>query len=53
VTELDVKEHDRSLSIRERDRRVADEARRYLDIAMDEPAVKPGRANPKPRLEIA
>lgn len=40
VTELDVKEQNLSLPVRERDRRVADEVRRYLDIALDEPAVR-------------
>lgn len=40
ITELDVNEHDRRLSLRERDARVADEVRRYLDIVLDEPKVK-------------
>lgn len=39
VTELDVREHDLSLSLAERDRRVAEEVSRYLDIVMDQPAV--------------
>lgn len=40
ISELDVKEVDLQLPIEERDRRVADEVRRYLDIALDEPAVR-------------
>jgi endo-1,4-beta-xylanase len=40
VTELDVNEHDRGLSLRERDRRVADETRRYLDIVLAHSAVR-------------
>lgn len=40
VTELDVKERDYRASREERDRRVADEATRYLEIALDQPAVK-------------
>lgn len=40
ITELDVKEDDQSLPIAERDQRVADEVRRYLDIVLDEPAVR-------------
>jgi endo-1,4-beta-xylanase len=40
VSELDVKEHDYRASTRERDQRVADEVARYLDIVLDEPAVK-------------
>lgn len=40
ITELDVKEADLSLPVRERDRRVADEVRRYLEICLDEPAVR-------------
>jgi endo-1,4-beta-xylanase len=40
VTELDVKEADIRLPLEERDGRVADEVRRYLDIALDQPAVR-------------
>lgn len=40
ITELDVKEHDLSASIAERDRRVSDEVRRYLDIALAQEAVE-------------
>jgi len=40
VTELDVKEHNISKPVTERDQRVADEARRYLDIVLDYPSVK-------------
>lgn len=40
ITELDVKEDDLTVSIVERDQRVADEVRRYLDIVLDEPAVQ-------------
>lgn len=40
VTELDVKERDISGSLSERDQRVADEAKRYLDIVLDYPCVK-------------
>jgi endo-1,4-beta-xylanase len=39
VTELDVREHELGLPLAERDRRVADEVRRYLDIVMAQPAV--------------
>ena len=39
ITELDVKEADPGLPVVERDRRVADEVRRYLDIVLQEPAV--------------
>ncbi len=39
ISELDVQERDASLPLAERDRRVADEVRRYLDIALDQPAV--------------
>jgi endo-1,4-beta-xylanase len=39
VTELDVQERDPSLSIDERDRRVADETARFLDIVLDQEAV--------------
>jgi endo-1,4-beta-xylanase len=40
ISELDVKEHDLSLSLQERDRRVADEAKRYLSAALSQRAVK-------------
>lgn len=40
VSELDVKERDYRASTDERDRRVGDEVARYLDIALEEPAVK-------------
>jgi endo-1,4-beta-xylanase len=40
ITELDIPERDVSLSIEERDRYVADEAARYLDVVLDEPAVE-------------
>lgn len=40
VTELDVKERDFRPSRAARDRLVADEARRFLDVALAEPAVK-------------
>lgn len=39
VTELDVLEHDRTLSLEARDARVADTTARFLDIVLDEPAV--------------
>lgn len=39
VTELDVQERDVALPVRERDRRVADETARFLDIVLAEPAV--------------
>jgi len=39
VTELDVREHDLKAPIELRDRRVADEVRRFLDVALAEPAV--------------
>jgi endo-1,4-beta-xylanase len=39
LTELDVRERNLSLPVEERDRRVADEVRRYLDVVLDEPAV--------------
>jgi endo-1,4-beta-xylanase len=39
VTELDVQERDLSLPIAERDRRVADETARFLDIVLDQEAV--------------
>jgi endo-1,4-beta-xylanase len=40
ITELDVKEYDHGAPLDERDRRVADETRRFLDIALAEPAVR-------------
>lgn len=40
ITELDVKEVDRSASVQLRDRRVADEVHRYLDVVLAEPAVR-------------
>jgi endo-1,4-beta-xylanase len=40
ISELDVKEADLTLPLGERDRRVADEVRRYLDIVLQEPAVR-------------
>jgi endo-1,4-beta-xylanase len=39
LTELDVRERDLSLPVEQRDRRVADEVKRYLDVVLDEPAV--------------
>jgi endo-1,4-beta-xylanase len=39
LTELDVRERDLSLPIEERDRLVAREVTRYLDVVLDEPAV--------------
>ncbi len=39
LTELDVRERDLSLPLDERDRRVAAEVARYLDVVLDEPAV--------------
>lgn len=39
LTELDVRESDLSLPIEERDRLVAREVSRYLDVVLDEPAV--------------
>ena len=39
LTELDVRERDLSLPVEERDRRVAREVTRYLDVVLDEPAV--------------
>jgi endo-1,4-beta-xylanase len=39
VTELDVKEADYVASVQQRDRMVADETRRYLDIVLSEPNV--------------
>jgi len=40
ITELDVKEYDYLAPAEERDRRVADAVRRYLDVAFAQPAVK-------------
>jgi endo-1,4-beta-xylanase len=40
ITELDVRERDFSLPVEERDRRVAGEVARYLDVILDEPAVE-------------
>jgi endo-1,4-beta-xylanase len=40
ISELDVKEHEYILPVEERDNRVADETRRYLDIALAQPAVR-------------
>lgn len=40
VTELDVREADRQLPVAARDRRVADAVRRYLDVALAQPAVR-------------
>ena len=40
ITELDVPEADVSLPVEERDRRVAAEMTRYLDVVLDEPAVE-------------
>jgi endo-1,4-beta-xylanase len=40
VTEMDVRERDYSLPVEERDRRVAREVTRYLDVVLDEPAVE-------------
>jgi endo-1,4-beta-xylanase len=40
LTELDVREREVSLPIEERDRRVAREVTRYLDVVLDEPAVE-------------
>lgn len=40
ITELDVKEDDQTLPLAVRDQRVADEVRRYLDIAFEVPAVR-------------
>jgi endo-1,4-beta-xylanase len=39
ITELDMREGDGALSLKARDAKVADEVRRYLDIALDFPAV--------------
>lgn len=40
VTELDVREHDRKMTLKARDAAVADEVRRYLDIVLDFRAVR-------------
>lgn len=40
ISELDVKEHDYALPVGERDRLVAEEVKRYLDVALAEPAVR-------------
>lgn len=40
VSELDVKEHEYILPVEQRDDRVADETKRYLDIALAQPAVR-------------
>ncbi len=40
VTEMDVQERDFTLSLAERDRRVADETARFLDAVLDQPAVR-------------
>lgn len=40
ITELDVKERDYRATLAERDMRVSDEVRRYLDIALAQPAVE-------------
>jgi endo-1,4-beta-xylanase len=40
ITELDVKEADYTAPVEQRDRVVADEVRRYLDIVLPHPAVK-------------
>jgi endo-1,4-beta-xylanase len=40
ITEFDVRESDRSAPLDLRDRRVADEARAYLEVALDQPAVR-------------
>ena len=39
ITELDVKEHDKGAPLPLRDHRVASEARSFLEVALDEPAV--------------
>ncbi len=39
ITELDVQERDFSLPIEVRDQKVADEARRFLDIVLDQPGL--------------
>jgi endo-1,4-beta-xylanase len=40
ITELDVKEHDFALPVAWRDQRASDHVQAYLDIALDEPAIK-------------
>ncbi|MGD9884044.1 MAG: endo-1,4-beta-xylanase [Reyranella sp.] len=40
VSELDVKEYDYILPVEQRDARVADEVRRYLEVVLAEPAVR-------------
>lgn len=40
ITELDVKEEDYRASVATRDRRVADEVTRYMEVALAQPAVK-------------
>jgi endo-1,4-beta-xylanase len=40
ITELDVPEADITVPLEERDRRVAEEVTRYLDVVLDEPAVE-------------
>ena len=40
ITELDVKERDYRATLAERDMRVSDEVRRYLDVALAQPAVE-------------
>lgn len=40
ITELDVREADRSLPVAQRDRRVADLAGALVDVALDQPAVR-------------
>lgn len=40
ISELDVKEYEYILPVEQRDARVADETRRYLEVALDQPAVR-------------
>ncbi len=40
ISELDVKEHDLAAPLAERDRRVADQVKQYLDIALAQPNVR-------------
>jgi len=40
ISELDVKEHEYILPVEQRDNRVAEETRRYLDVAFGQPAVR-------------
>ncbi len=40
ISELDVKEHEYILPVEQRDDRVADETKRYLDIVLAQPAVR-------------